>query len=433
MELKTINDVQKGIDDAIAKSLPLKQQALKQLEKIINTMPSEVSYFINEAYVIQRIPKEYLLSSTLFAFSNAAGLAFKVSALGYENYGNLYFAIVGSRGDVKSLAIDLATDPLNDYDSKCYEEFENQIDTDGQEKCPRQQLFLQDSTIESAVFVHNKNRYSVGMLNDELSGLIQKMANKSSNEGAMWRVFFLQGYTNKHIDISRKTTDSFRIKKSYPTLLGSLQNEFIPKLFADGNLESGFIDRLLFTTKLTENKTLSRKKMSELTKQNYNVLLTNILNERKFIENECERFSTQLTLTDEADTRLFDYLQELTNKREKLGNILMQYNAKMQISIHKLLILAHLILNAKNDVLNELIAVETVDLAILINEFYFTNFQIIVEENLEQSKKDPSLDEIIKVAQKNGAKQDDVVQITGKDKSTVSRRWNKIIQQQPAT
>jgi hypothetical protein len=105
----------------------------------------------------------------------------------------------------------------------------------------------------------------------------------------------------------------------------------------------------------------------------------------------------------------------------------------MQISIHKLLILAHLILNAKNDVLNELIAVETVDLAILINEFYFTNFQIIVEENLEQSKKDPSLDEIIKVAQKNGAKQDDVVQITGKDKSTVSRRWNKIIQQQPAT
>jgi hypothetical protein len=48
--------------------------------------------------------------------------------------------------------------------------------------------------------------------------------------------FFLQGNTNKHIDISRKTTDSYRIEKSYPTLMGSIQTQFIPKLFADGNL-----------------------------------------------------------------------------------------------------------------------------------------------------------------------------------------------------
>jgi hypothetical protein len=39
--------------------------------------------------------------------------------------------------------------------------------------------------------------------------------------------FFLQGNTNKHIDISRKTTDSYRIEKSYPTLMGP----FKPSLF----------------------------------------------------------------------------------------------------------------------------------------------------------------------------------------------------------
>jgi hypothetical protein len=29
--------------------------------------------------------------------------------------------------------------------------------------------------------------------------------------------------------------------------MGSIQTQFIPKLFADGNLESGLIDRFLFT------------------------------------------------------------------------------------------------------------------------------------------------------------------------------------------
>jgi hypothetical protein len=76
---------------------------------------------------------------------------------------------------------------------------------------------------------------------------------------------FLQGNTNKHIDISRKTTDSYRIEKSYPTLMGSIQTQFIPKLFADGNLESGLIDRFLFTSKLTSNDTLSTIKIADAT------------------------------------------------------------------------------------------------------------------------------------------------------------------------
>jgi hypothetical protein len=63
---------------------------------------------------------------------------------------------------------------------------------------------------------------------------------KNSNEGSAC-AFFFTGNTNKHIDISRKTTDSYRIEKSYPTLMGSIQTQFIPKLFADGNLESGLM------------------------------------------------------------------------------------------------------------------------------------------------------------------------------------------------
>jgi hypothetical protein len=38
-----------------------------------------------------------MFSSILFAYSNAAGLAFSINAMGYTNYSNLYFGCRQSR------------------------------------------------------------------------------------------------------------------------------------------------------------------------------------------------------------------------------------------------------------------------------------------------------------------------------------------------
>ena len=277
MEIKNINDIKNSIDNSV---LTNKQIAKNQLEQIILLMPIEIKNVIIDAFKHKRIPKEYLFSSILFAYGNAGGLAFSINSLGYTNYSNLYFAIVGSRGDIKSPAMDLATSPLHDYDNVNYNEHKkNKID-DPSSEIVRKQLFLQDATIESALYVHHKNKYSIGIFIDELYNLVQKMANKNSNEGSAWRTFFLQGNTNKHIDISRKTTDSYRIEKSYPTLMGSIQNQFIPKLFADGNLESGLIDRFLFTSKLTCNNILSTTKIANATLKKYSDSLLKLLNYR---------------------------------------------------------------------------------------------------------------------------------------------------------
>ena len=117
MEINNINDIQNGIESAKQDAIPLKEQAKTQLNQILKLLPTNITDLVEEAFDYQRIPKEYLLSSILFSYSNAAGLAFTMNALGFKNYGNLFFAIIGSRGDVKSLAIDLATDPLNEFDS----------------------------------------------------------------------------------------------------------------------------------------------------------------------------------------------------------------------------------------------------------------------------------------------------------------------------
>ena len=137
------------------------------------------------------------------------------------------YQLIGSRGDMKSPAMELATEPLNQYDSIKYREFKEQSKgTEFEEPIIRKQLLIQDATIEAAYLKHYQNPCSLGIYIDELYQLIEKMGNPSSKDGPAWRTFFLQGNTNKHIDISRKTVESFRLDKSYPVLLGSIQTEF---------------------------------------------------------------------------------------------------------------------------------------------------------------------------------------------------------------
>jgi hypothetical protein len=427
MEVKNLND----IDDKIGNTFKTnKEIAINQLEKIISKMPNEIEEIINDAFTLKRIPKEYLLSSILFSFSNACGLAFSIKAMGYTNYANLYFSIIGSRGDIKSPAMDLATFPLVKYDNEKYKEFKTEnIELEEVEKSSRKQLFLQDATIESAIFTHYKNKYSIGIFIDELYFIIEKMANKSSTEGTAWRTFFLQGNTNKYIDISRKTTESFRIEKSYPTLLGSIQNQFVPKLFADGNLESGLIDRILFTNKLTMNNQLSIDDISSVVSENYSKSLINLLNYRTEIENTFEMDNLQIELNLEAKKRLFDYSQELINRQNKAIDLSKEYISKMLINIHKVTLLTHLILNSREQTYQSEINIETIEIAILILEFYFINFKIVLEENINHKEKLPTAEDIIRIAIKNNATQKDVVAITGMNKSSISRKWNNELTQ----
>ena len=427
MEVNSIKEIDTIIGNAFKTN---KEIAVNQLEQIISKMPIEIKTLINDAFTLKRIPKEYLLSSILFAFSNAGGLAFSIKAMGYINYANLYFSIIGSRGDIKSPAMDLATFPLVKYDNEKYKEFKkNNIELEETEKSDRKQLFLQDATIESAIYTHYKNKYSIGIFIDELYFIIEKMASKSSTEGTAWRTFFLQGNTNKHIDISRKTTESFRIEKSYPTLLGSIQSQFVPKLFADGNLESGLIDRILFTNKLTMNNQLSINDISNEVSENYSKSLINLLNYRTEIENTFEMDDLQIELDSNANKRLFDYSQELINRQNKANDLSKEYISKMMINIHKITLLTHLILNSKRQTYQSKISTETIEIAILILEFYFINFKIVLDENISQKEKLPTTEDIIRLAIKNNASQKDVVAITGMNKSSISRKWNNVLMQ----
>lgn len=426
------NPILSKIEEEIdSKILSNKEIALKQLNEIIKSLPPEIKEIIESAFIYKRIPKEYLLSSILFAFSNAAGLAFKLSSMNYVNYSNLYFAIVGSRGDVKSPAMDLACSSLNEYDDNQYKQYKNKLAEKksndsfeyNEEIIKRKQLLVQNATIEAVMYNHSQNPYSIGIFVDELFYLIEKMANKNSNEGAVWRVFLLQGSTNKHIDVNRKTTESYRVAKSYPTLLGSIQHQFISKMFANGNLESGLIDRILFTNKLTDNPKISKDNLPEGIISNYQNSLTNLLEYRIKIEEKNQELF--VNLDQQADEKIHNYSQSILDKQQSLNDNTKEYLSKMMISIHKLVLLIHLIKKSGASDFQDKISIETVDLAILLNEFFFTNFKIVLESKNSNIDNGLFLKELIKRGVENEIQQKDIVSLSGLSKGQVSKLYKK--------
>jgi len=328
----------------------------------------------------------------------------------------------------------IATEPLKILDDETYDNYSQQMkNCDDENEPTRKQILIQNASIEAVHEIHSNNPNSVGISIDEIYVLIEKMGNTNSRDGIAWRTFLLEGYTNGHVDISRKTTKSFRIKSTYPTLLGGLQNQFVPKLFANGNLESGFIDRLLFTTNLTKNTTLSKTQISNEVLQDYHDSVSNILSYKIQSEQPEEPIKYfEIKLSEKAKDILFNYIQKLIEKQLMAKPILKEYMSKMQISIHKFCLLVHMMNNAENSNFRSILTVETVELAITINEFYFYNFKIILDDNISHSAKRPNLDDIIDLAKQNGAQQKDVVAITGINKGTVSKHWKKDIKQ-PAT
>ncbi len=424
MEINSLQDVEKGIQEH---SSGLEENAVNQLHGIIDGLPSYVSGFIEEAFTHQRIPKEYLLGSIFFAFSNAAGLACRIDAMGYSNYANIYMALIGSRGDVKSPAMDLATAPLNEYDNMQYQEYKTKLmEGNSEETLIRKQLFIQDATIEAAYYKHYQNPYSIGIFMDELYHLIEKMSNPSSKDGPAWRQLLLQGSTNKFVDVIRKTIESYRLVRSYPTLLGSIQQEFIPKIFAGGNMESGLTDRLLFTPNLTQNSTLSKYKMSSDCLKHYSDNLLRIMEHRKTVEDHQNIDDPYVfTCSPEAEEILFQYTQESINLQKDAESKEKGYLAKLQINIHKILLLLHLIKGSVGPGLSLRIEPETANEAVRVMDFYFTNFKIIMEK-LDGKATEINPNEIVKLGIRNNATQQQIAAVLGVNKSTISRKMAKI-------
>jgi hypothetical protein len=80
-------------------------------------------------------------------------------------------------------------------------------------------------------------------------------------------------------------------------------------------------------------------------------------------------------------------------------------------------------LNASEKTFRTELTSESVELAIALNDFYFLNFQMIIEGEIDTKEKEITPEDVIALAKKNNASQKAVVEVTGLHKSTISRKW----------
>ncbi len=94
------------------------------------------------------------------------------------------------------------------------------------------------------------------------------------------------------------------------------------------------------------------------------------------------------------------------------------------ISIHKLVLLIHLIKKSFNDSFQDKVTLDTVELAIQINDFYYTNFQLTLNYINNPEKNQDFLRKVIDSAKLNKAQAKDVANITGYSAGYISKIWN---------
>ena len=396
----------------------------EKLEKLIIKLPDVYRALIEESYEHKRVPKEYLLTSILYAISSAVGKTFYTKELNYINYPNCYFVIVGSRGDAKTEALKIANKPIVDFDNESYKVFNDSRgdDTENNE-VPRKQILIQNATIEKAQLTHYHNPGGIGLFYDEIRALVQKMNNPNSRDGHDWEVLLLEAFTNGLLDISRKTTDTFRIPKTYLTMLGGIQHQFIPDLFSKGLVGSGLIDRLLFTNNITRNSIVSRKKIDDHILGRYGATIQNLLEYKKQSEDpEEEVREHRIHYTQEAKDLLFDYTQKFEDEKMNAKSPLKEYYSKLIIYLHKLIIICFLMKHSEDRTFKSYIDKETVLLAVDLVEFYLLNFKMLISNHgtTEVDKSD-----IISLAKRNKASQKSAGEVLGLSKGQVSKLWNK--------
>ena len=85
----------------------------------------------------------------------------------------------------------------------------------------------------------------------------------------------------------------------------------------------------------------------------------------------------------------------------------------------------HLMVNSADSGYQKPITVETIDLAICINEFYFANFKMITSSSANGIDEKIFNEVLIKKAIRHGGTQSHIIGITGISKGHVSKLWHK--------
>lgn len=223
----------------------------------VDVFPDDVQRIINETNKCLNFSKDHIASSLLFVASIAVGNSLKVE-LKHEWFDKaiLYMALIGKPGSNKSAPLRYAMKPLverdrnemNKYEDE-YSKFTKTMRKANIGKCeavdePKyNQTILSDFTTEVLIKQHKYNPRGLAVYVDELMAFIKNFNKyRTGNDEQIWTQLFNGG----EVSVNRMNSQPLKIDDTFVGIIGTMQPGVLPE-FAKGKMESGFLDRWLFS------------------------------------------------------------------------------------------------------------------------------------------------------------------------------------------
>jgi len=356
----------------------------------VNVFPPTIQTLIEEASVCLGLSKEYLGTSVLFSASVSVGLTAEIEvAKGWTELPIVYVALVGPSSAKKSRALKLAVQPIEDFDSESYSDYQQKkspfdndqnltpdekkqyIGSETEKQRPKKHL-IKSSTTEALIQDCAYNPRGLGYYKDELSDLFKN--NKQYSNGPD-KSFWLTAWNGSYTDCNRKTNDEYlRVSKTFISVSGGMTLSGLSELSKNGRAENGYLQRILFAFCPNEKKrNRSERQLSEQTIEQYSKLIKQLLDVEPDLDHNGNPKPMKMRIKDGADKKAAkdweDQNIDVTNK--VADETLAGMYSKLEAYFYRFCVLLQRLEDAENNNLdNDLIHEETVNKAINLVEYF---------------------------------------------------------------
>jgi len=337
--------------------------------------PTEIMILLEKAEENLNFPIEYLGSSIISACSVAIGNTFQLKLKeGFVSKVNLYMALVGNAGDVKSHPLSFSYAPIEKREKESYDNYKTAIDEykklnddekKGIQKPTYKKQILKDFTPESLLKIHSNNSRGVAILSDELFGWIKNFGRYSSSGE---QEAYLSFWNGASVSVDRKSDDPIRLDETYVNIIGTIQTKILSELSKENRGNNGFIERMLFA--LNENPQPILWNKNEFDK-NLIYLYEKLIH--RLYSLELDNLQPNII---EFNTDALNSLIEWQNKKRKQylnDEISTSIQAKYEVYTIRFSLIIQLIHWALNNKTNKEVELFAVENAIKLSEYYFKN------------------------------------------------------------
>lgn len=216
----------------------------------VDVFPQLIQDIVSDCHAVYSYPKNYISASLLVAASivigNSTTLIWKPD---WEVKSNLFVALVGQPGAVKSHPIKFALRPLIEYDRESIKSHNQRIrdlapDDVEKKTSIAKQYIVKDITMEALSRVLSGNPGGIGVHRDELKGWFSSFdAYRKGSDTETW----LSIYDGDPLVTNRKgTNEIIIIPEPYVSVIGGIQPAVLKRLFVGNLSDNGLFYRVIF-------------------------------------------------------------------------------------------------------------------------------------------------------------------------------------------